>query len=123
MNAPTSSPTAEKSLSVESDVEGKLSKLLGENIPKRPPHIEPDVEQITSSIGRFTSNSIDGLQGLTSELQELQSFLNSEVQKIESTLAGIKIIIDTISPWKDNPVSLAIPTSPRSVRAGSGSKY
>jgi hypothetical protein len=127
MNAPTSSPAAEKSPCVKSDVEGELSKLLGEIIPKRPPHIEPDVERIRSSIARLTSNSIDGLQGLTSELQELQSFLNSEVQRvqgeIESALAGVKIIIDTISPWKSNPVSLATPTSARSVRAGSGSKY
>lgn len=127
MNAPTSSPTAEKSPSVESDVEGELSKLLGEIIPKRPTHIEPDVERIRSSIARLTSNSIDGLQGLTSELQELQSFLNSEAQRvqgeIESALAGIKIIIDTISPWKSSPVSLATPTSARSVRAGPGSKY
>ena len=127
MNAPTSPPAAEKPLSVESEVEGELSKLVEGNIPKRPPHIEPDVERIRSSIGRLTSNSIDELQGLTSELQELQRFLNSEVQRvqgeIESALAGIKIIIDTISPWKSNPVSLATPTSTRSVRAGPGSKY
>ena len=126
MNAPTSPPADEKSLSVDSEVEGELSKLV-EDIPKRSPHIEPDVERIRSSIGRLTSNSIDELQGLTFELQELQRFLNSEVRRvqgeIESALAGIKIIIDTISPWKSNPASLATPTSARSVRAGPGSKY
>jgi hypothetical protein len=127
MNAPKSSPAAEKSLPVASDVAGEISKLVEETIPKRAPQIEIDVERIRSSIGRLTSNSIDGLQGLTSELQELQRFLNSEVQRvqdeIESALAGIKIIIETIAPWKSNPVSLATPTTARAVRAGPGSKY
>ena len=126
MNAPTSPPAAEKPLSVESEVEGELSKLVEENIPKRPPQIETEVERIRSSITRLTSNSIDGLEGLTSELQELQRFLNSEVQRvqgeIESALAGIKIIIETIAPWKGSPVSLAPPTSARAVRVGPGSK-
>ena len=103
-------------------MEGELSKLVEENIPKRPPHIEPDVERIRSFIGRLTSNSIDELQGLTSELQELQRFLNSEVQRvqgeIENALAGIKIIIETIAPWKSSPVSAAPPTSARAVRPG-----
>jgi len=125
MNAPTSSAAAEKSLPVESDVEAAISQLVEENIPKRPPEIETEVERIRSSLVRLTSNSIDGLQGLTSELQELQRFLNSEVQRvqgeIESALAGIKIIIETIAPWKNS--SPAPPTSVRAVRAGPGSKY
>jgi hypothetical protein len=82
--------------------------------------------RLRSSIARLSSNSIDGLEGLTSELQELQRFLNSEVQRvqgeIESALAGIKIIIETIAPWKSSPVSLAPPTSARAIRVGPGSK-
>src|SRR2546427_6817301 len=119
MNAPTSSATPEKSLPVHSDVAAEIRKLAEENIPKRPPQIEPDVERIRSSIARLTSNSVDGLEGLTSELQELQKFLNSEVQRvqgeIESALAGIKIIVETIAPWKSTstPVSLATPTTAR----------
>jgi hypothetical protein len=104
MNAPTSSAAAEKSFPVDSDVGAEISKLVEEHIPKRPPQIETEVERIRSSIARLSSNSIDGLEGLTSELQELQRFLNSEVQRvqgeIESALAGIKIIIETIAPWK-----------------------
>jgi len=123
MNTPTSAATAEKSLPVESDVEAEI--LVEENIPKRP-QIETEVERIKSSLERLTSNSIDGLQGLTSELQELQRFLNAEVQRvqgeIESALAGIKIIIETIAPWKSSPVSAAPPTSARAVRPGSGNK-
>ena len=126
MNAPTSSAAAEKSFPVDSDVGAEISKLVEEHIPKRPPQIETEVERIRSSIARLSSTSIDGLEGLTSELQELQRFLNSEVQRvqgeIESALAGIKIIIETIAPWKSSPVSLARPTSARAVRVGPGSK-
>ena len=126
MNAPTSSAAAEKSPPVDLDVEAEISALVEQNIPKQPPQIETEVERIRSSLQRLTSNSIDGLQGLTSELQELQRFLNAEVQRvqgeIESALAGIKIIIETIAPWKSSPVSAAPPTSARAVRPGSGNK-
>jgi hypothetical protein len=122
MNAPTSSAAAEKSPPVDLDVEAEISALVEQNIPKHPPQIETEVDRIRSSLERLTSNSIDGLQGLTSELQELQRFLNAEVQRvqgeIESALAGIKIIIETIAPWKSSPVSAAPPTSARTVRPG-----
>jgi hypothetical protein len=122
MSAPTSSAAAEKSLPVDLDVEAEISKLVEENVPKHPPQIEAEVERIRSSLERLTSNSIDGLQGLTSELQDLQRFLNAEVQRvqgeIESALAGIKIIIETIAPWKSSPVSAVPPTSTRAVRPG-----
>ena len=121
MNAPTSSVAAEKPLPAESEVEAEISKLVEQRLPKRPPQIQGDAERIRSSIARLTSNSIDGLEGLTSELQDLQEFLKSEVERvqgeIESALAGIKIIIETIAPWKTS-VSLATPTSARPVRAG-----
>jgi hypothetical protein len=119
MNAPTSSAAAEKSLPV-ADVEAEASKLVEPRIPKRPSQIETDAERIRSSVARLTANSINGLEGLTSELQELQGFLKSEVERvqgeIESALAGIKIIVETIAPWKSTPVSP--PTGARSVRAG-----
>ena len=119
MNAPTSATAAEKS-------ETEISNFIEEESPKRPAQIETDAERIKAAIARLTSNSIDGLEGLTSELQELQNVLNAEVQRvqgeIESALAGIKIIIETIAPWKSSPVSLAPPTSARAVRVGPGSK-
>jgi hypothetical protein len=122
MNTPTSLAAAEKSLPVDLDVEAEISALVEQNIPKHPPQIETEVERIRSSLERLTSNSIDGLQGLTSELQELQRFLNAEVQRvqreIESALAGIKIIVETIAPWKSSSVSAAPPTSARAVRPG-----
>jgi len=126
MNAPTSSTAVERSLPVESGVEAEIRQSVEENIPTRRPHIESDVERIRSSIAQLTSNSIDGLQGLTYELQELQRFLNAEVQRvqgeIESALAGIKIIIETIAPWKSSQASGPPPTSARAIRVGPGSK-
>jgi hypothetical protein len=109
------------------DVEAEISKLAEESIPKRSPQIESEVERIRSSITRLTSSSIDGLEGLTSELQDLQRFLNSEVQRvqseIESALAGIKIIIEPIAPWKSGAGALSPPASARAPRLGLGSKY
>jgi exonuclease VII large subunit len=84
MNAPTSSAATEKAPPVHLDVEAEISKLAEESIPKRSPQIESEVERIRSSITRLTSSSIDGLEGLTSELQDLQRFLNSEVQRVQS---------------------------------------
>jgi hypothetical protein len=116
MNAPTSSAAADESVPLEPEVdaEAETSKLVEKKITKF------DAERIRSSVARLTSNSIDGLESLSSELQAMQRFLNSEVERvqgeIESALAGIKIIIDTIAPWKSTPVSPS--TSPRGVRAG-----
>ena len=90
MNAPTSSAAAEKSLPVESDVEAAISQLIEENIPKRPPEIETEVERIRSSVVRLTSNSIDGLEVLSSELR-LQTFLKSEVERVQSEIESARI--------------------------------
>lgn len=121
MNAPTSPAAAEK-LPVQLDVEAEISKLVEEEIPKSSPRVENDVERIRSSVTRLASNSIDGLEALTSELQELQKFLKSEVDRvqgeIESALAGIEIIVETIAPWKSTAVSPTPPASTRAVRAG-----
>jgi len=124
MESPTSpGPAAEMPTPVESDVELEISRLVEQGVPKHSPKIGSDIERFRSSLERLTSSSIDGLEGLTSELQELQKCLKSEVDRvqgeIESALAGIKIIVETIAPWMNNhPVSLAPPTSTRAVRAG-----
>src|SRR5262245_35191758 len=121
MNGPTASAAADKSVPVPADVETEISKLVEQCIPQFSSHqIETDAERIRSSIARLTSTSIDGLEGLTTELQELQKFLKSEVERvqseIESALAGIKIIVETIAPWKS--VLPAAPAGARPVRAG-----
>jgi len=119
MNAPTSSAAADKSIPVEK-AEAESSKTGEQHIPRSRYQIEIDAERIRSSIARLTSNSTNGLEGLATELQELQTFLNSEVARvqddIESALAGIKIIVETIAPWKT--INAPPPTSPRGVRAG-----
>ena len=96
-------------------VEKAITNLIERAGPKHfSPQIENNVERIKSSIARSSSVSIDGLQGLTSELQALQTFLNSEVSRvqgeIDSALSGIKIIMETIAPWKSPPISPAPPT-------------
>ena len=75
-----------------------------------------------SSVARLTSNSMDELQGLVSELQKMQEFLKSEVdnvqRQIDSALAGINIIVETIGPWKSLAGSQTLPTGTRNARAG-----
>jgi hypothetical protein len=112
MSAQTSSAAIDNSSPLDS--EDAEIKLAEKKIPKI------DAERIRSSVARLTSNSIEGLEGLSSELQALQNFVKYEAERvqgeIESALAGIKIIIDTIAPWKGTPVSL--PTTTRNLRAG-----
>src|SRR6478672_8435487 len=61
-------------------------------------------ERIKTSVALLTSKSIKELEGLTFELKGLQEFLKSETERvqreIDNALAGLKIIIDTISPWR-----------------------
>jgi hypothetical protein len=114
MNAPKSMG---KSLP---DMEAEISNVAEEDAPKlAPQNGAPDIQRIRSAVAELSSNSIDVLKALTSELQEVQRFLDSEVQRvqgeIDNALAGIKIIIDTITPWKSSPISLATPIP----RAGS----
>ena len=104
MNSPPSSSAAPAEKSLSSDGEAETSNLVEKRISKPLTHIEVEAERIMSSVVRLTSNSIDGrLEGLSSELRQLQTLLKSEVQRvqgeIESALAGIKIIIETIAPW------------------------
>ena len=84
--------------------------------------LEISAERFNSSVARLTSDSIDELQGLVSELQKMQEFLNSEVDKvqrqIDSALAGINIIVETIGPWKSIAASQTPPSDTRNVRAG-----
>jgi hypothetical protein len=92
--------------------------------PSETLNVEKAICNLIEQASPKLSPQIDGLQGLTSELQNLQTFLNSEVSRvqgeIDSALSGIKIIMETIAPWKSPPISPALPTrttsflSPRS---------
>jgi hypothetical protein len=112
MDTPTSAAPDEKTPPTQ--VSNEKSK------PSGTPEIS--AERIKSSVARLTSNSIDELQGLVSELQTMQEFLKSEVdnvqRQIDSALAGINIIVETIGPWKSLAGSQTLPSGARNVRAG-----
>lgn len=121
MDTPTSAAPDEKTPPAESATQ--LSKSETQEKSKTSGSLEISAERISSSVARLTSNSIDELQGLVSELQRMQEFLKSEVnnvqRQIDSALAGINIIVDTISPWKSIAGSQTpLPSGTRGVRAG-----
>jgi hypothetical protein len=94
---------------------------MAEHRPK--PKLEIDAERIRTSIARLTSNSIGELEGLASELQKLDEFIKFETDRIQhdidSLLSGIKIIVETIAPWKRQAAVTAAPLGPaRTVLAG-----
>ena len=124
MNAPTSAAAARKPLAVKSELEAEISSLLEQESQKPP----DDGERIRSLVARLTSNSIDELEGLgsdlTSAVRELQEFLKSEGERVqreivnyahltETTLAAIKTIIETTfrpaaratRPWVDSKLA------------------
>jgi hypothetical protein len=87
----------------------EIGDLTEQDSPKLPSQLEHRAERIRSSVARLTSSSINELEGLTLELNALQEFLKFETDRVqrevESALAGIRIIIETISPWKNIPTS------------------
>ena len=106
MNSPSEQVT-DKARSAKSAVDSEVAAFdqdSAKSAQTAPAKVGIDAERIRSSIARLTSNSIEELEKLTTELQELQEFLRSETgrvqREIESVLAGIGIIIETIGPWK-----------------------
>ena len=108
MGIPASAETPDRLVSSE------LEPGVKQDDARLPSQLQVNAERIRSSVARLTSNSINELEGLTSELQQLQEFLSSEAERvqreIESALAGTKIIVETISPWKS---TRALPTPHR----------
>jgi hypothetical protein len=95
MEAQTSAAPVENAPPQEEALAAKLGK---EDLsPFAPP-------EISAAVARLSSNSIDELRKLVSELQKMQDFLKSEVdnvqRQIDSAVAGINIIVETIGPWK-----------------------
>jgi hypothetical protein len=109
MNASTSVAVARKPLPAKSELEAEIGNLL-EQEGQTPSIQEDDGERIRSLVARLTSNSIDELEGLGSDLfsavRELQEFLKSEGERVqrevvnyahltETTLAAIKKMMET----------------------------
>ena len=77
MNTPTSAPIADdKSLPLKSPLE------------ELPSQIENDTEQTKSSLARLTSNSVDRLERLMSEIQEMREFLVIEGERVQREIAN-----------------------------------
>jgi hypothetical protein len=119
MDTPTSAVPDEKTQTPPQEL--ALETQLGKERSKPSGPLEINVERFNSSVARLTSNSIEELQGLGSELQKMQEFLKSEVdnvqRQVESALAGINIIVETIRPWKSLAGSQTLPSGTRNVRA------
>jgi hypothetical protein len=128
MSARTAAATAEKSLPVESNIEAEINSLIEQQTPKRiqvekqPPkrvQIEDDAERCRSFVARITSNSIDEVgelaSELTSALQNLQEYLKAEGERVQreivdyahlnhTALSAIKTIIETTRAPSDEKV-------------------
>src|SRR3984893_19015807 len=111
MDSPTSAAPDEKTPPTQ--LSNEKSKPSGP--------LEISAERLTSSVARLTASSIDELQGFVFELQKMQDFLKSEVdnvqRQIDSALAGINIIVETIGPWKSLAGSQTRPSGTRNGRA------
>jgi tRNA uridine 5-carbamoylmethylation protein Kti12 len=118
MDTPTSAAPDEKTSPPEAPVTAQPSKE--KSTPSSP--LEISTERFNASVARLTSNSVDELHKLASELQKMQEFLKSETEsvqrQIDSAVAGINIIVETIGPWKNMAGSQALPSGNRNVRAG-----
>jgi hypothetical protein len=118
MDTPTSAAPDEKT----SPPEETLATQPGKEKSNPAGPLEITTERFNSSVARLTSNSIDELHKLASELQKMQEFLKSEVdsvqRQIDSAVAGINIIVDTIGPWKGIAGPQTLPPGNRNVRAG-----
>src|SRR5262249_15653950 len=96
MSARTAAATVEKSVPVESSIVAYINSWIQEEGPKRSQleaqtpkriQIEDDAERSRSIVARITSNSIDELgelaSDLSSALQNLQEFLKFEGERVQ----------------------------------------
>src|SRR5262249_3961657 len=110
-------------------IEADINSLIQEQTPKRSQleaqtpkriQIEDDAERSRSFVARITSNSIDELgelaSDLSSALQNLQEFLKSEGERVQreivdyahlnrTAVAAIKTIIETASASSNGKAS------------------
>jgi len=108
MNSPTPERGTEQSFSAkqlaDSEVKNPVEQESVRSAQISPAKVEVDAERIRSAIARLTSNSIDELEKLTSELEKLQDFLKSETARVQgeigNVLAGVGVIVEAIAPWK-----------------------
>ena len=117
MSGRTSAATVEKSIPVEEEIKSLIEQQAPKRVQVEQPtpkriQIEDDAERSRSFMARITSNSIDEVgelaSELTSALQNLQDFLKSEGERVQreivdyahlnrTAVAAIKTIIETAS--------------------------
>jgi hypothetical protein len=100
-DARSESEAADRSHSEKPIAEERTESEIGSVAEKE---VEYEGERIKTSVALLTSKSIKELEGLTFELKGLQEFLQSETERVQrevdSALSGVRIIMDTISPWR-----------------------
>jgi hypothetical protein len=122
MSIRTSAAAVEKSIPVEEEIKSLIEQQTPKRVqveqqtPKRI-QIEDDAERSRSFVARITSNSIDELgelaSDLSSALQNLQEFLKSEGERVQreivdyadlnrTAVGAIKSIIETASASSSN---------------------
>jgi hypothetical protein len=118
MHEPTSSNASAQPVSVNGASERDITSVD----QKTAQPLENNAEQIMAAVTRLTSSSIEDLRGLSTELEKLQEFLRFETERvqheIDSAVAGAKIIIETIAPWRRLP-----PTTSQVSPNGSASQH
>jgi hypothetical protein len=115
MNGPTSTEPVEKTVPLAAErSEGRPSAEKGSSTSqpsKLHVRADADAERMSSMLIRMISNSVGEMESLIAELQEAQAFLKSEGERIQreitnyaqlnqSALAAIRVITDTVGPWK-----------------------
>jgi hypothetical protein len=130
MDSSKPAASAAKSFYTNSDIRAELKKIAAQKISapaqtemgrsqiddETPSsHVENNIERIRSSVARLSSKSVDGLERLNSELQELQKLLTLEVGRVQSeissALARIQVVTDVIAPWKSTTSTSQSPST------------
>jgi hypothetical protein len=115
MDSSKAAAPAAKSFYTNSDIRAELKKIAEQKISTPAQTDENNIERIGSSIARLSSKSVDGLERLQSELQEMQKLLRLEVERVQSAIdsasAGIQVLTDVIAPWKRNTSASQSPST------------
>jgi hypothetical protein len=120
MNAAKSVAAVEKPLTttLSTPLESRAAAERGSTASQRAkPHVHADTEaeKIPSTLARMTAKSFEELEGLVAELQEVREFVKSEGERVQreianytqlnqSAWAAVKIISETIGPWKSTAI-------------------
>jgi hypothetical protein len=113
-NAPSADSVEKPAPLVPERSEARPSAEKGSNISqasKKHIRADADAERMSSMLIRMISNSVGEFEGLIAELQRAQGYMKSEGERIQreitnyaqlnqSALGAIKVITDTIGPWK-----------------------